>query len=387
MRQQAAQVSLSYTDTRCIIMICHNTPSGTNQITTWSTPANITLSGVPSIDAPCWSLVDARLKEIIQGVCTESRAEILELEVMPEHVHLLVEVDPQYGIHRLVRAIKGRSSRLLRQEFAWLRSRIPTLWTNSYFVSTVGGAPLEVVKQYIDHNLSTKKRNSALMPKPTSLPIDIPSMITDYQEGMSIQALSKKYHTHLRRITRELNAADIPLRVAGPQPDVWVGRRHTVAARTRMAVAKRALVKPRTEPTYRQRRQKAFCPTTGLGEKAWTRMQLRKANYTCQITGHRGVKLVVHHLYDVATHPAKRWDEANIVVVTKAIHDAFHYDYMRGSGKPVTPNDWTTFLRQWTCVCGTTHDRDVNAAVNTRLAGVGMTHENHGGVLPGIPAL
>ena len=95
--------------------------------------------------------VDARLKEIIQGVCTESRAEILALDVMPEHVHLLVEVDPQYGIHRLVRAIKGRSSRLLRQEFAWLRSRIPTLWTNAYFVSTVGGAPLEVVQQYIEN--------------------------------------------------------------------------------------------------------------------------------------------------------------------------------------------------------------------------------------------
>jgi REP-associated tyrosine transposase len=95
--------------------------------------------------------VDDRLKEIIQSVCTESRAEILALEVMPEHVHLLVEVDPQYGIHRLVRAIKGRSSRLLRQEFSWLKSRLPTLWTNAYFVSTVGGAPLEVVKQYIEN--------------------------------------------------------------------------------------------------------------------------------------------------------------------------------------------------------------------------------------------
>ncbi len=95
--------------------------------------------------------VDVRLKEIIQSVCTESHAEILELEVMPEHVHLLVEVDPQYGIHRLVRAIKGRSSRLLRQEYSWLRSRLPTLWTTSYFVSTVGGAPLEVVKQYIEN--------------------------------------------------------------------------------------------------------------------------------------------------------------------------------------------------------------------------------------------
>jgi putative transposase len=60
-------------------------------------------------------------------------------------------VDPPYGIHRLVRAIKGRSSRLLRQEYPWLKSRLPTLWTNSYFVSTVGGAPLEVIKQYIEN--------------------------------------------------------------------------------------------------------------------------------------------------------------------------------------------------------------------------------------------
>jgi putative transposase len=95
--------------------------------------------------------VDARLKEIIHEVVNESTAEILELEVMPEHVHLLVEVDPQYGIHRLVRALKGRSSRFLRQEFPWLRSRLPTLWTNSYFVSTVGGAPLDVIKQYIEN--------------------------------------------------------------------------------------------------------------------------------------------------------------------------------------------------------------------------------------------
>ena len=95
--------------------------------------------------------VDARLKEIIQSVCSESDAEILALEVMPEHVHLLVEVDPQCGIHRLVRAIKGRSSRLLRQEYPWLKSRLPTLWTNSYFVSTVGAAPLEVIKQYIEN--------------------------------------------------------------------------------------------------------------------------------------------------------------------------------------------------------------------------------------------
>jgi len=92
---------------------------------------------------------DVQLKEIIQSVCTASRADLLKLEVMPDHVHLLVEVDPHYGIHRLVRSIKGRSSRLLRQEYPWLKSRLPTLWTNAYLVSTVGGAPLEVIQQYI----------------------------------------------------------------------------------------------------------------------------------------------------------------------------------------------------------------------------------------------
>lgn len=74
---------------------------------------------------------------------------------MPDHVHLLVEVDPQYGIHKLVKAIKGQSSRLLRSEFPSLKSRLPTLWTNSYFCCTVGGAPLEVIKQYIE-----KQRNA-----------------------------------------------------------------------------------------------------------------------------------------------------------------------------------------------------------------------------------
>jgi putative transposase len=73
------------------------------------------------------------------------------MEIMPDHVHLLIEVDPQFGIHRVVKMIKGRSSRLLRQEFPILKRRIPSLWTNSYFVSTVGGAPLAIVKQYIEN--------------------------------------------------------------------------------------------------------------------------------------------------------------------------------------------------------------------------------------------
>lgn len=95
--------------------------------------------------------VDERLKELILEIGQEYRFDIIEMEIMPDHVHLLMEVDPQFGIHKAIRQIKGRTSRILRQEFEWLCSRLPTLWTNSYFVSTVGGAPLSVIKQYIEN--------------------------------------------------------------------------------------------------------------------------------------------------------------------------------------------------------------------------------------------
>lgn len=93
--------------------------------------------------------IEQRLKELSREVVASKGAWLIEMETMPDQVHLLVEVDPQFGIHRLVRAVKGHTSRLLRQEFPSLRSRLPTLWTNSYFVATVGGATPEVVKQYV----------------------------------------------------------------------------------------------------------------------------------------------------------------------------------------------------------------------------------------------
>ena len=95
--------------------------------------------------------VDERFRQIARQVADELHFEIIEMEVMPDHVHMLLEVDPQLGIHRAVKRIKGRTSHDLRAEFPWLKSRIPTLWTNSYFVSTVGGAPLAIVRQYIEN--------------------------------------------------------------------------------------------------------------------------------------------------------------------------------------------------------------------------------------------
>jgi putative transposase len=94
--------------------------------------------------------VGVRLKALVQEVAKETGSEILEIEVMPDHVHLLCEVDPQVGIAKFVRLVKGRTSHHLRREFLHLRSRLPTLWTNSWFVATVGGAPLAVIKRYIE---------------------------------------------------------------------------------------------------------------------------------------------------------------------------------------------------------------------------------------------
>lgn len=95
--------------------------------------------------------IEARLKELIVETAKGTNADVIEMEVMPDHVHLLIEVDPQYGINKAVRHIKGVSSHALRSEFPSLKSRLPTLWTNSYFVSTVGGAPLSAIKQYIEN--------------------------------------------------------------------------------------------------------------------------------------------------------------------------------------------------------------------------------------------
>jgi len=107
--------------------------------------------------------VEHRLKELIFKISDELRSEVIDVETNVDHIHILVEVDPQFGIANYVRKLKGRTSRMLRDEFPHLRKRLPTLWTNSYFVSTVGDAPLEVIKQYIQNqqlseSVKSKKR-------------------------------------------------------------------------------------------------------------------------------------------------------------------------------------------------------------------------------------
>jgi len=103
-----------------------------------------------------------RLRELIVEKCLAIKVDIIEMEIMPDHVHLLVEVDPQFGINKAIRSIKGFSSHTLRKEFKELTTRLPTLWTNSYFVSTVGGAPLAVIKRYIENQKTSERKKNAI---------------------------------------------------------------------------------------------------------------------------------------------------------------------------------------------------------------------------------
>ncbi len=90
-----------------------------------------------------------RLKEIIAEVAAEAEMTIHALKVMPDHVHLFVEADPTLAVAEIVNRFKGRSSRLMRQEFPALRSRLPTLWSRSYYAGSVGHVSVETVQAYI----------------------------------------------------------------------------------------------------------------------------------------------------------------------------------------------------------------------------------------------
>lgn len=93
--------------------------------------------------------VAARLRDVLTEVATEQGWAIESLTVMPDHLHLFVRGDPTVPAHEMVRRFKGRSSRLLRQEFPHLL-RLPSLWTRSYFCSTAGNVSAEAIQRYIE---------------------------------------------------------------------------------------------------------------------------------------------------------------------------------------------------------------------------------------------
>ncbi len=94
--------------------------------------------------------VDVRLKEILFEEASKLSVEIKSLEVMPDHVHIFLECDPRLPLHKVIKQLKGVSSRKLREEFPWLKSRIPSLWTRSYFSCTVGHISESTIMRYIE---------------------------------------------------------------------------------------------------------------------------------------------------------------------------------------------------------------------------------------------
>src|SRR2546428_6872080 len=87
--------------------------------------------------------IDERLKTILLETVEKWGQECVEMEVMPDHVHLLLGCDPQFGIHRLVKYLKGTSSRYLRQEFPQLQRHLPSLWTNAGIPVNAGASSTE----------------------------------------------------------------------------------------------------------------------------------------------------------------------------------------------------------------------------------------------------
>ena len=94
--------------------------------------------------------VESRLRELIGEIAGLIGAEVLALEIMPDHVHLFIESDPTRSVAEIVNRIKGRTSHDLRMEFSELRSRLPTLWSRSYYAGSVGAVSENTVRRYID---------------------------------------------------------------------------------------------------------------------------------------------------------------------------------------------------------------------------------------------
>lgn len=90
-----------------------------------------------------------RLKELLYEKAAELGGEIQALEIMPDHVHMFFEADPTLAPAQIAAQFKGFTSKVLRDEFPWLKSRLPSLWSRSYYIGSVGHVSEATVKKYI----------------------------------------------------------------------------------------------------------------------------------------------------------------------------------------------------------------------------------------------
>lgn len=91
------------------------------------------------------------LKNILYQIAEDKEVEIKALEIMPDHVHMFIEIDPRLMLHKVIKDFKGISSRILREKYPSLKSRLPSLWTRSCFSCTIGHISEETIKNYIEN--------------------------------------------------------------------------------------------------------------------------------------------------------------------------------------------------------------------------------------------
>jgi putative transposase len=94
--------------------------------------------------------VASRLETLLREKATALDLTVHALEILPDHVHLFLEFDPRVSVAEIVHRLKGYTSRLLRQEFPFLKSRLPTLWSRSYYAGTIGHVSAATVRKYIE---------------------------------------------------------------------------------------------------------------------------------------------------------------------------------------------------------------------------------------------
>jgi putative transposase len=94
--------------------------------------------------------VERRLRELLSEKAEQIEVQIEQMEILPDHVHLFVKTDPTHAPQWVVGQLKGYTSRRLRQEFRELRTRLPSLWTRSYYCESVGHISEETIRRYIE---------------------------------------------------------------------------------------------------------------------------------------------------------------------------------------------------------------------------------------------
>ncbi len=94
--------------------------------------------------------VEKDLRKLLKSKSKEVDTEIQNLEILPDHVHVFIKAKPTASPNWIVQQLKGYTSRILREKYPHLKSKLPSLWTRSYYLESVGHISEDTIKRYIE---------------------------------------------------------------------------------------------------------------------------------------------------------------------------------------------------------------------------------------------